>query len=457
MNDKPANAPLDSDNVGERLRRLQKLGVHKGRAGLARGGQQSSAAASPAAAGIAAWSSAGQEAPLALEAMEGSQLVVTPHGPCLVIENRYPLDDTRGGWALAMTLQVSGSAVAACTRDGSLAGFDFAQAAFIDTETTGLGGGAGTLAFMVGIGTFDIAGAYVVRQVFMRHPGEERALLQVTAELLAGCTGLVSFNGRAFDAPLLATRYAMHRLPSPLDGFGHLDLLPAARQRWRLRLPSCAMGALERDILAFQRSEQDVPGWLIPSLYQDYARGGANPSPEAVRGITQIFYHNREDVASMVPLAAILCAPFEEEGRLFGDHAFHAVDYIALGRSFEALGWQETGEAAYRHALAGSLPEALRCHVLGRLGWLLKRQERRAEAVAVWQDWITSVPGPDPTPYEELAKHYEWHEVDLGVARKWTLWAIHTAGQMPPSPAREEALAGLDHRLARLERKLAGM
>ena len=183
---------------------------------------------------------------------------------------------------LAAALAASGSAVAACARDPRLDDFDFRQAAFLDTETSGLAGGAGTFAFMVGIGMFEGEGddtVYVVRQVFMRSPAEERALLEVTANLLARCEGLVSFNGRAFDVPLLTTRYALQRQPSPLIGLPHFDLLPAARQRWRLRLPSCALSALERDILEHPRSQEDVPGWLIPSLYSDYARSAASGKP----------------------------------------------------------------------------------------------------------------------------------------------------------------------------------
>ncbi len=202
-------------------------------------------------------------------------------------------------------------------RDPRLDDFDFRQAAFLDTETSGLAGGAGTFAFMVGIGMFEVVGndtIYVVRQVFMRNPAEERALLEVTASLLARCRGLVSFNGRAFDVPLLTMRYALQRQPSPLSDLPHFDLLPAARQRWRLRLPSCALSALERDILEHPRSQEDVPGWLIPSLYSDYARSAASgsPSPTAIDDMTRVFYHNREDIVSMVPLAAMLCSPFEE-------------------------------------------------------------------------------------------------------------------------------------------------
>ncbi len=350
--------------------------------------------------------------------------------------------------------------MAACARDPRLDGFDLRQAAFLDTETSGLAGGAGTFAFMVGIGMFEVAGndtVYVVRQVFMRSPAEERALLEVTANLLARCHGLVSFNGRAFDVPLLTMRYALQRQPSPLIDLPHFDLLPAARQRWRLRLSSCALSALERDILEHSRSQEDVPGWLIPSLYSDYARSAAagSPSPPAIDDMTRVFYHNREDIVSMVPLAAILCSPFENTGNDWLKQPLHPVDCVSLGRSFEELGWHATGELAYRTALERSLSPEARTVALSRLGWLLKRQDRRAEAVAVWQDWITSVPGPDPTPYEELAKHHEWQANDLQSARTWTLWALHTARQLPAGPAREQVLASLQHRLNRLERKLA--
>lgn len=289
----------------------------------------------------------------------------------------------------------------------------------------------------------------------MRHPGEERALLHVTEQILASCTGLVSFNGRAFDAPLLRNRFIMHREPPALENLLHFDLLPAARQRWRLRLPSCALGALEREVLAFQRSQADVPGWLIPSIYQDYARGGDQPSPQAVDDMARVFYHNREDIVSMAPLAAMLCAPFEDADRAARLAGLHPVESVSVGRCYEELGWLEEGERAYRQALAKLLPQQVRVLALSRLGWLLKRQERRAEAAAVWHDWITSVPGADPTPYQELAKHHEWAEVDLAAARTWTLWGLHTARQLPAGPNREQAISDLQHRLERLERKLA--
>jgi uncharacterized protein len=429
-------------DVAERLRRLQQLGVHRGRAGLA-------APSTPVASPLPP-----SDPSLDLAARAGAQEIWTPAGPCLVATTRYPLEETRGGWALGALLAVSSAATAACGRDPRLADFDFARAAFLDTETSGLSGGAGTFAFMVGVGLFE-EGGYAVHQVFMRSPAEERALLHVVGELLARGTGLVTFNGRSFDAPLLNTRYALQRQPSPLVDLLHLDLLPAARQRWRLRLPSCALGALEKDVLGFQRSQEDVPGWLIPSIYQEYARSLGQPRPEVIDDMARVFYHNREDIVNMAPLAAMLCAPFELAGAGVPDFGLHPADWVSLGRCYEELDWQEVSETAYRRALEAALPAELRSLALRRLGWLLKRQQRRAEAVAIWHDWITSVPGPDVTPYEELAKHHEWHELDLAAARKWTLWGLHSAKQLPPGPAREETLSSLQHRLERLERKMA--
>ena len=294
----------------------------------------------------------------------------------------------------------------------------------------------------------------MVRQVFMDNPGQERALLHVVGEVLARCTGLVSFNGRSFDAPLLENRYLLNREPSPLRDLAHFDLLPAARQRWRLRLPSRSLGSLERDILGFARTEEDVPGWLIPSIYQQYARGGDAQTPEVLRDIAGVFYHNLHDIVNMAPLAAILCEPFQSDA-LPADR-LHPIDVVSLARCFEELNWRERSEKAYRRALELSLPSEIRAEALKRLSWMLKRQERRAEAAALWQDWITSVLGHDVTPYVELAKHHEWHDIDLIAARKWTLWAIHVTGQMPLGPDRELAQVDLQHRLERLERKLAG-
>ena len=162
---------------------------------------------------------------------------------------------------------------------------------FVDTETTGLGAGAGVYAFLVGVGTFEIwpppvdaaprprplaPTHFVVRQFFMRHPGEEAALLAAVAEVVGRCRLMVTFDGRGFDLPLLRARYRQNRplLPAPHrsvelfeEDRPHLDLLLPARRLWRRRLQSCRLIHLEQQILGIQRTEEDVSGALIPQLY----------------------------------------------------------------------------------------------------------------------------------------------------------------------------------------------
>ena len=112
--------------------------------------------------------------------------------------------------------------------------------------------------------------AFVVRQFFMRNPAEERAQLHLVEEALAGCAGIVSFNGRGFDMPLINNRFVLASMPLPLAGAPHLDLLPPARRLWKARWGSCSLGNLERNVLGFQRTAEDVPGYLIPDIYRQY-------------------------------------------------------------------------------------------------------------------------------------------------------------------------------------------
>jgi len=423
------------------------------------------------------------------EFVEG-ELIDTPYGPCFVVETRYALDEVRARWRYRDWLTLPPDAPAHLARDLALRDFSLAGTVFVDTETTGLSGGTGTYAFLVGVGTFEPAPDapqpssipvaapqepstasseqpatsneprvtsnqqpvtdFVIRQFFMRHPGEERALLYALSRVLDRCTSVVSFNGRSFDLPLLNTRFLMfHELPRLHDA-PHLDLLHPARRIWRPRLSSCALSSLETEVLGLRRATVDVPGWLIPRLYLDYVRTG-DPGE-----MVSVFYHNLEDIRSLVPLAVTLGRLFDRERagpEVAAEAGLHPMDYVSLARDYELLGWLEAGEATYREALKHALPPDLQRVVISRLSFLLKRQERRAEAAELWQDWITSVPGDDVTPYVELAKYYEWHEVNLEAAQMWTRWALHIAERLPSSLRRDTLLAELRHRLRRLERK----
>ncbi len=382
--------------------------------------------------------------PRAIEELVDGQVVDTPHGPCLLSERRYPLHTVRGDAYLGELRSLAGTPAVRLTPQPGLDRFDFASAAFLDVETTGLSGGAGTLAFLVGIGAF-AEDAFVVSQFFMRHPGEEPALLHAVTQKLAGCTSLVTFNGRGFDVPLLATRFRLAWQTMPLADAPHFDVLLAARRLWRARLESCALSNLERAVLGYERSEADVPGWLIPSLYQEFLQGG-DAAP-----IARIFYHNREDIVSMAALAAILCraclAPTEDE-------SLHPIDRVALARALEEAGDDELAIEAYRRALAQPLPDAMRRAALAWLGGLFKRRGEHDAAAAVWQEWITSLADDDVTPFLELAKHYEWRAREVATALLWGRWARQIVEGWPEGATRAAMLAGLDHRIARLLRKL---
>jgi len=126
---------------------------------------------------------------------------------------------------------------------------------FLDTETTGLAGGTGTFAFLIGLDA-SMAMISKLSQYFMRDPAEESALLAAVAEFIHPCQALVTFNGKSFDVPLLNTRYTLQAISSPFANLSHVDLLPLARRLWRDRLPSRALGYLETSILGAKRTKK---------------------------------------------------------------------------------------------------------------------------------------------------------------------------------------------------------
>ena len=379
-----------------------------------------------------------------IEALLPGEVQHTEHGPFFLYRESHPLDFQHGAHRLGDLLRHSPESAARLARDERLSGVEFERLAFIDTETTGLAGGTGTYAFLVGVGVLGPQG-FTIHQFFMRDFDEEPAQLEALGRLLDGLEAVVSFNGKSFDLPLLETRFVMARQPPRLMGAPHLDLLPVARRFWKYRLPSCALSSLEAEVLGVQRTQADVPGWLIPSLYVDYARSGnAGEMP-------RIFYHNAQDILSLVTLMARTCtlleAPLPPPEDLPGE------DLFGLGRILHDLGDWERAEVAYLRAAESIQAPPLRETAMRHLAYLLKRQERRAEALPWWQRLVEV----DGAVYacEELAKHYEWQDVDLEQALAWTRQGIGLVEAWPPGSRRRDTLADLAHRLQRLERKIA--
>ena len=392
-------------------------------------------------------------------------------GACYVVTERFALDQMRGPRSLGALLHQDPAAVGQFHPQFAIPRrADFLQAAFIDTETTGLGSGAGVYAFMVGVGTFEqtlkqaenqtgIRGTqfeFVVRQFFMRNPAEEGAMLLALADLLSRYDMTVTFNGRTFDLPLLRTRYRQNRWALPVDydaismlepERAHLDLLHPARRLWRRRLQSCRLINLEEQILGLQRSEDDVPGHLIPQVYIDYTRSGN------ARAINHVFYHNREDIVSMVPLAEHLARVLAATPDELDDGDLVGADWASLGQSFEQRGDLPAAERAYVRALNLIGENEPLADLFRQLGLLQKRQERWAEATDTWQRWITTVADNDPHPYVELAKYCEWQAKDLEQAEMWTGWALHNLRSGPAWQRPAGLIEELEHRLTRIQRK----
>ena len=175
---------------------------------------------------------------------------------------------------------------------------------FFDLETTGLSGGAGTLAFLVGCGWFDADGAFVTRQYVLARAGDERPMLQALAGQFATAGALVSFNGKSFDAPLLESRFLFHRLEWLGARLPHLDILHPARRFWRAEsvggeASSCSLSALERQVLGAGRHD-DVPGYEVPARYFEFVRSGD------ARLLSGVLAHNRLDLLSLAGLTAQL-------------------------------------------------------------------------------------------------------------------------------------------------------
>ena len=292
--------------------------------------------------------------------------------------------------------------------------------AFLDTETTGLAGGTGTYAFLIGVGRITPEG-FRVRQFFMREYGEEASLLDSLSRHLSGFDVLVTYNGKAYDQPLLETRYRMVRARPPFDRLPHLDLLFGARRLWNLRFDNCRLTHLENQVLGVER-QGDLPGELIPYVYFEYLR-----TREAAR-LVPIFHHNAMDILTLACLTGIVpqvfCNP--SEARLS-----HGAELVGMARWLRTAGRAADSLALFRRAIDLGLPDALLFRTLWDIGTLEKKQGKEAAALASFSE-IAGCPNPwQASALEELAKHYEHREGNYAMALEMTRTALHLLDSEP--------------------------
>ena len=334
---------------------------------------------------------------------------------------------------------------------------------FFDLETTGLSGGAGTLAFLVGCGWFEIDGAFLTRQFLLTQFVDERALLEAVAAELERAGALVSFNGKSFDAPLLETRFLFHRLAWNGGRLPHVDVLHPARRFWRNReggrsfqgldrdperaapqQDACSLQALERQIVGARRSG-DVPGFEIPGRYFQFVRSGdAGP-------LRAILEHNRLDLLTLASLTARLL----HLTRTGPNAACDAREVLALGHVYARAGMEERARAAYRHAIERCRSprgayDSIRIQALWMLALAWRRARCYDEAASCWSE-LLEIRGCPPQVERDataaLAIHHEHRRRDLGAAKAFALRSLE-------SGVRPAWRAAVHHRLARLERKM---
>ena len=233
----------------------------------------------------------------------------------------HPREARHGHAPLSRALDARGASVSTLALDPTLSGFDPRRALYVDTETTGLAGGTGTVPFLVGLGWFD-GDRFCVEQLLVRAPGEEAPVLARVAERVARATALVSFNGKSFDLPLLRTRMVMEKRGA-LPALAHLDLLHVARRIYRARTSDCALATLERDVLGFERVD-DVPSAEIPERWLSFVREGDRA------GLVAVARHNLWDVAALAALVGELSARVE---RLPAEGRLEATDLVGLAKT----------------------------------------------------------------------------------------------------------------------------
>ena len=317
---------------------------------------------------------------------------------------------------------------------------------FIDLETTGLAGGAGTCAFLVGCGWFD-GGTFRIRQFFLSSYAGERALLDAVVVIAAEAGAVVTYNGKTFDLPLIETRFLFHRMTTPFAGMAHIDMLHPARRLWRSddedperAQGSCRLSMIEETQLGHVR-EGDVPGFEIPGRYFHYVRTGD------ARPLDGVLEHNRLDILALAMITA-RAAQMLDEGSAAARTAREA---LGLGRLYERAGRTSEAHVAYLRATTMTPAEPLvRAEALRSFAVLARRERHYEDAAGAWRrllDLRRCPPNLAREATEALAVHHEHRLRDLATARQFALESL----QFNVSRARTEAVR---HRLARLDRKL---
>jgi uncharacterized protein YprB with RNaseH-like and TPR domain len=369
-----------------------------------------------------------------VEDLLAGEIVETSFGRHFETSKLYARHERHGSYEIS-DLETLPADLLMALSDGAIADTHPRKWAFLDTETTGLAGGSGTCAFLIGLGSIEDDG-FRVRQFFMRDHSEEASALDSLSLHLARFDVLVTYNGRSYDQPLLETRYTMCRARHPFGRMEHLDLLYGARRLFKLRLENCRLVNLETQILGVER-HGDIPGEMIPYCYFEYLR--------TKRGhrLVGVFEHNVLDIVSLACLTGVIPEAFRDPQNA---HARHGIDLLGLARWLQVSGRLEEAHKLMRRAVGMGLPDSQLFRTLFEAGCIEKKLGWADAAVSTYVDLTMSRNAYQVRAWEELAKHYEHKEKNAGMA----LECVRAARCVADSE-------GLAARQARLERKASGV
>lgn len=365
------------------------------------------------------------------EWLSGEQ-IETEHGTHFETEKLYDRAHRHGSIGIADLTDLPANLLSPVS-DGAISNCAPSKWAFLDTETAGLAGGAGSYAFLIGVGRI-AANGFRIRQFFMRDYAEERSVLSALAAHLSEFDVLITYNGKTYDEPLLEARYRMLGLGSAFERLHHVDLLVSARRIWKLRFESCRLIDLEHQILGVER-EGDLPGELIPYVYCEYLR-----TREAFR-LVPILHHNAVDILTLACLTAIVPRAFDSPAEA---GLRHGAEMAALGRWFLKANQLERALDLFRNAISARVADDVLFRTMWDIAAIQKKLGRHDAALRTLEDLAASPNPLQAAAYEELAKHYEHRERNRALALDMTRRALALTDT-----------ESLRRRLARLERKPA--
>ena len=371
-----------------------------------------------------------------IEQLVKGEIISTPEGETFLTKEHFPPHFRYGEMTLADILDIPTYPAHLLSKDERLKELDFEKALFLDTETTGLTGGTGTFAFMVGLGFFH-EDKFSIHQFFMRDYSEERAALSLLKDMMDSFQFLVTFNGRQYDIPLLETRFILSRINSKIRQMPNFDLLYPSRKIWKGAYENCRLVTLESRLLEIERTD-DIPSEWIPYLYFDYIQTGD------ARKIQQVFYHNQMDILSMVALAGRIHLVYHDPQAA---RTRKGIEHFALGRLFWEHGQREKAIPCFEIALKRCADD-LSWDVMKWLSMAFKKTGQGEKARSLWEEMAGWSYKRDAFPYVELAKYHEHRLKDWERAITYVDEAL---GLIPSHQPREIEL--LQHRRRRLEQK----